>query len=261
MSKLYKRSSIVIGEPLRIDINSVEVTKEKRPMEQVIPEGIQAEQSPQHNKGDILKDARTKAAEITNNARIQSEKIKRNAKKEGYQKGYEEGKKEGYDDGKKKGFTEGQEKGRQQGFAAVDKTMEEALEIKRKALKEKERMVKEAEREILQLVLKISDKVLDEQVKTNPEAVLGIVKKALKKCTYSDEVTVKVSPGDYNLVERSKQRLLSKIDGITRLNIVAQEAMPQGSCVLETDAGNIASGVEVQLGKIEEAFKELLNHE
>ncbi len=263
MSRLYKKDSIIIGEPLRIDAEPGKKA-EDRPSDNGDAEDMQTVQNlhqSEENRGDIIENARVRAAEIMSNAILGSKKAEREAKQKGYQEGYEEGRNKGYSDGEKEGFARGHEKGRQQGLSAVDENIKEALDIKKRALQNKERMVKEAEHEIVRLVVEISKKVLDHEIKTNPEAITGLVRKALKKCTYSGEVTVKVSPEDYELVESSRQRLLSKMDGITRLNIVAQEAMPRGSCVLETGAGNIASGVEVQLDRIEKIFKGLLNHE
>ena len=63
--------------------------------------------------------------------------------------------------------------------------MEEAVEIRRRALETKERMVREAEEEVVRVVIEITRKVLGEQVKTDREAVLGLVRKAMEKCTYT----------------------------------------------------------------------------
>lgn len=251
MSRLYKSNSIVVGDPLEIEVEillSEENNPQGAPSENIAPRGDTRKEI-----GHILEKARIRSTEIIDKALTQGEDIRVNAQREGYRKGYKEGRQEG--------FAEGYEKGRQEGFAVVDKALEEALEIRTRALEGEKSMVKEAEAEIVQIIMEISKKVLGEQVKTEPEAVLGLVRKALDKCIFSDKVTMKISPEDYDLVEQSKKKLLSGIEGITRLDIIAEEALPQGSCVLETDGGNISSGIEVQLHRIEHAFKELLNYE
>lgn len=251
MSRLYKSDSIVVGDPLEIETETVFLKKEVS--REAPAEGPRHKDSKKDETESILENARVRAAEIIERTMQESEDIRKSAQQEGY--------KRGYDDGRQRGLEEGRDKGRQQGLDTANQMIEEAIEIKQRALEAKERMVKEAEAEIIRIVLEISRKVLGEQIKTDREAVLGLVSRALEKCTFSGRVTMKVSPDDYDIVELSKQRLLSGMDGVTQLDIVVGEALPQGSCVLETDAGSINSSVEVQLDKIEHAFRELLNYE
>ncbi|MGI6703177.1 MAG: FliH/SctL family protein [Clostridia bacterium] len=251
MSRLYKSRSIVVGDPLEIEVE--EVLLEHANPGEVTAEEIPQSDSQRAEESSLLEDARARAAEIIDKALRESEDIRKGAQQEGYKRGYNEG--------LEKGTAEGYEKGRQQGLDTANRMIEEAVEIKQRALEAKERIVKEAEAEIIRIVIEIARKVLGEQVKTDREAVLGLVRGALKKCTFSGRVTMKVSPEDYDMVELSKRRLLSEIDGITQLDIVVEDALSQGSCLLETDAGCIDAGVEVQLDRIQHVFRELLYYE
>jgi flagellar assembly protein FliH len=250
LSSLYKSGSVKLGTPLEI-INDA-LPEMGCPKNAAAEEVSQGSGIPEEVSG-ILKEAREKAAGIINQAEENSKKAYEEARQQGYKKGYEEG--------EQKGLAEGFEKGRQQGLATAERMIEEAIDVKKRALETKERLVKEAEAEIIQIVLAIARKVLGEQIKTDREAVLGAVRKALEKCTFSGRVTMKVSPDDYDVIELSKKRLLAEIDGITQLDIEVEEGLSQGSCVLETESGFIDSSVEVQLSRIENTFRELLNHE
>lgn len=255
MSSLIKSRSIVLGEPLEIIAEDLPVHSEypeEEPLEHpAVEDGARKEAL------GILEDAREKAAQVIAQAEEKSREIYEKAKEEGYEKGYEKG----YEEGERRGYAEGHDRGRQQGLATVDRMMEEAVEIRRRALETKERMVREAETEVARIVIEIARKVLGEQVKTDQEAVLGLVRKALEKCTYTNSVTLKVSPDDYDMVVSSKKRILAEAEGITQLDIEVEETMPKGSCLLETNAGFIDAGVETQMTRIEHIFRELMSYE
>ena len=251
MSSLYKSGSIVLGDPLEIKADISLAEKECAAGE---PETDPPKGNCEQNEAEcILEAAREKAALIINEAEERSREILERAQHEGYKKGYEEG--------KQKGLAEGLDRGRRQGLATADKMIEEAVEIKRRALEKKENMVKEAEAEVVRIVMEIARKVLGEQIRIDRDTVLEPARKALEKCTFSSRATMKVSPDDYDVVELNKKRLLAEVEGITQLEIVVEDTLPQGSCLLETEAGYIDSGVEVQLDRIEHTFRELLNYE
>ena len=255
LSSLIKSRSIVLGDPLEIkmeDLTADNGCPEEEPLEQPA-----VEDSTREEALGILEEAREKAAQIIAHAEEKSREIYERAKEQGYEQGYEKG----YEEGERRGFDEGHDRGRQQGLATVDRMMEEAVEIRRRALETKERMVREAEEEVVRVVIEIARKVLGEQVKTDREAVLGLVRKAMEKCTYTNSVTLKVSPDDYDVVVSSKKRLLAEVEGITQLDIEAEETMPKGSCLLETNAGFIDAGIEAQMTRIEHVFRELTSYE
>jgi flagellar assembly protein FliH len=255
LSSLIKSRSIVLGDPLEIKTEDLMVdngcSEEETPGQPAVEDGTREEAL------GILEDARERAAQIIARAEEKSREIYERAKQEGYEKGYEEG----YEEGERKGFAEGHDRGRQQGLATVDEMMEEAVEIRRRALETKELMVREAEAEVVRIVIEIAKKVLGEQVKTDREAVLSLVRKALEKCTYTNSVTLKVSPDDYDVVVSFKKRLLAEAEGITQLDIEKEETMPRGSCLLETNAGFIDAGIEAQMTRIEHIFRELMSYE
>ncbi|HZX45994.1 MAG TPA: FliH/SctL family protein [Clostridia bacterium] len=255
MSSLIKSRSIVLGDPL--EIKTEDLTVENGCPEEEAPGQPAVEDGTWEEALGILENARERAAQIITRAEEKSREIYERAKQEGYEKGYEEG----YEEGERKGFADGHDRGRQQGLATVDEIMEEAVEIRRRALETKERMVREAEAEVVRIVIEIAKKVLGEQVKTDREAVLGLVRKALEKCTYTNSVTLKVSPDDYDVVVSYKKKLLAEAEGITQLDIEAEETMSRGSCLIETNAGVIDAGIEAQMTRIEHIFKELTSYE
>jgi len=251
LSSIYKSCAVVIGDPL--EIKSENVQQENTALDEEARQRIEMDDRIRRRENRIIKDAEEKASQIMNDAKQKSLEMREAAREEGYKAGFEEG--------YQKGIQEGHVKGRQQGLDTAREMIEEAVEIKQGALEAKERIVKEAEEEIIRIVMEIARKIVGEQLKTDREAILGPVKKALEKCAFSAGVIMKVSPEDYDVVELSKSKLMAEIEGISQIEIIAEDTLSQGSCLLETDAGFINSSLEVQLDRIEEAFRELLSHE
>ncbi len=252
MSRLYKSQAVVVGDPLEIK-NETEKQNSIAVSEKQVGQHNEKEDILDIKSSEIIKRAQDNAVQLIDQAKQKSLDMYAKAQEDGYNTGFEEG--------YTKGIEEGQIKGRQQGLDTAQEMIEEALEMRRRALETKEQIIKEAEAEIIRIVLEVSRKLIGEQMKIDREAVLWPVRKALEKCAFSSKVIMKVSSEDYDVVELSKNRLLAELEGISQLEIIADDALPLGSCLLETDAGYINSGLEVQLSRIEKSFRELLGHE
>lgn len=242
MSRLYKSDYVYIGEPLEIverlpDEQDEPVIRDDSPaldMERIRDE---AEQT--------IREAGNAAAEIIKKAEDKAKVILERAGEEGYEKGYRDG----------------LQKGKQQGLDTSSKIIEEAVKIRQRAVNEKEKMVREAEQRIVEIILEIAKKVLGEQMRVDKEAILGPVQNALEKCSFSRKVVMRVAPEDYETVSLWKNKLMLEMEGVSEFEIMMENTLSPGSCVLETEAGYINSGVEVQLERIEKCFKELLSYE
>lgn len=250
LSKVYKSHAVVVGEPMEI--------KEAVPEDVVLTNtGVdlhyEINKKLEKEREYIIKNAKQKAAQTIERAQMESTRIHEAAKEEGYRTGF--------DKGYKKGLEEGRTEGRQQGLDTARGMIDEAMDLKQSALATKERAIKEAETEIIRIVIEIARKLIGQQIDINEETVLAPVRKALEKCAFSTKVVMKVAREDYEIVEQSKVRLLSEAETISQLEVVAEDTLSRGSCLLETDAGYINSGLEVQLNRIEQAFKELFGYE
>lgn len=242
MSKLLKSEYIFVGEPLEIEDG-------KRPSPEDLPQRkknpVLDTQKYEQERLRILERAKQEANSIIEKAKEHSREISDKAFKEGYEKGYEEG----------------MQNGRQQGLDTAAEMIEEALQIRQQAIEMKERAIREAEQKIIELVLSIARKVIGEQIRLDREMVLGPVRKALEKCSFSSKVIMRVAPEDYDIVSLSKNKLLLEMEGVSDFEIVMENTLSPGSCILETESGYINSSLEVQLNRIEKYFKELLNYD
>lgn len=255
MSRLFKSNRVVLGEPLEInDTTTPDIINEDKNDKQ------NNEDDNDEIYNEIVKKAEQKKKEIIEAAGKEADKLieeasekVENITKDAFSRGYEEG--------HEKGYIEGLQNGRQEGLDTVEVMKEELLDAKKKVADMKDRAFRDAEEKIVDLVLQISRKVIGEQVIENRDAILSIVKKALNRCPFSSKLMMRVAPEDYDIVVSSRDKLYREAEGISEMEILMENSLTPGSCVLETEAGYIDASMETQINRIEKSFKELLSYE
>ncbi len=242
MSKVIKSSRVVeIQNYIKDDDNNT--NKQSK-------ENILLEAQEEYDKR--LKEANIKSEDIISKANEKAELIIQNAYEransiieEHKQKGYEEGYNNGYQEGKKNS----------------DVLITEANEIKSKYLQERSRVLNSIESDVINLVIEICEKILSKNLQDDEENILSIVLKGLDSLNNSDSITVIVSEDDFNIVEMSKDRLLSMGSLIENIKIKKDVKMEKGDCVIETTNGSVDVGLKTQLEELESVLINLLNSE
>jgi len=174
----------------------------------------------------ILETAEAKANEILEKAREEAETLRETSAKEGYDKGYSEGLKD------------------------TEQMKQEAKEIVENAHVEREEIIKTAEPEVVELVSKLTKKLLMDEAQINPDVIAILVKSGLSQTTLSSDIKIRASKADYkNLLER-KERIVSSFEGITSLDFSEDLALPPGGCVIETDFGQIDASMDKQCDEL-----------
>jgi flagellar biosynthesis/type III secretory pathway protein FliH len=120
----------------------------------------------------------------------------------------------------------------------------------------KERFFEENELVVVRLAFEIAKKVVHQEISANPDLILYVVREALKKAAGSQNLTVRLNPQDVAVLEKGKEERLPELKKFERLEIVADEKIERGGCILETDSGLLDAQLAVQLKKIEEALLE-----
>ena len=242
MRRIVKSSNITVGEKKEIsevnsfnklDFDMEEHDKAKDPIERI-------KESEKLIKNKI-NEADNQAKMIISEAYEDAKLIYRNAKSEGYQIG----------------FSEGYESGRTEAEAII----QEALSIKKQVQMSKEKMQKDLEKDIVQLVLSITEKILFTKLEESRSTILGLVKLGLEKCTYTDSLSIRVSPKDYEYVRSVKDKILCLAENIEDIIIKQDASLKEGSCILDTISGSIDSSIQTQMDQISSMLLELLESE
>lgn len=210
----------------------------------------------QFNLEEVLDDAKRQADAIINSAQEEHDRVVKdaydnameimeNAKNEGFSTGYKEGYDQGY----------------QEGYGASEVLIDEANEIKHNATLHYEQIIQSSEGQVMDLVMEITGKVLDKEMDDDDEIIFNLVRKGLGRLTQTESLRIRVSESDYINLVSMKKRILPLLDKVGDIQIVQDDNMTKGDCIMETDSGNIDSGIQTQLDYIKTAFEALLQSE
>lgn len=118
--------------------------------------------------------------------------------------------------------------------------------------RERSRYFADVEAEVVKLSLAIAARVLHREVKLDPLLLSAVVRVALEKVE-QDSATVLRVPVEH--VEQWRELFVSAESSV---QVVEDERLKAGDCVLETHVGKIELGVSAQLVEIERGFFDLL---
>lgn len=112
------------------------------------------------------------------------------------------------------------------------------------------------EHEVVQLALAITRKIIGRETDLDPTLLGGLVRIALDRMQSGPAVRVRVA-----IAEAEHWRRFAKNDGAgTRWELVEDEHLEPGDCIVETGLGTADFSFEAQLRDVEDSFARLLAH-
>jgi type III secretion protein L len=144
------------------------------------------------------------------------------------------------EDAKKEGFNEGLQKLNEHilNLDTIIKTLNE-----------------DYQKQILPIALKAAKKILAAELKTNPEAIVNIIKGALKPVTQNLKIKIYVNKQDLDILEKHKPQIKEILDQVQVFSLEERNDIEPGGCIIETEKGIINAQLENQFRAIEAAFK------
>jgi type III secretion protein L len=168
---------------------------------------------------DILDLAHKEREELLEKTRQECEELKKQAEAQGFQKGLEL-------------------------FNAQIMGLETSIKTSRHELQS----------QMLPLVLKVSKRVVGEELTTNSETIVNIIQQAIKPISSHSYVKIYVNKDDLHKVAIHREDLKQKFDKIESLSIEERADISEGSCIIETEVGIINATLENQWRALEGAF-------
>ncbi len=163
-------------------------------------------------------------------ARKKAEAIEREAYLKGEKRGLEEG-------GKKLEIT----------INGLEKLLDEIKSFK-------EKKYQDAEKDLLNLVLLISKKIIQQEVTLNKNMVLNIIKAAITSAIGNEEIKIRINSEDYDNVVQHKEEFIKHVDGLKNISFEADNSILQGGCLVETIYGDIDARLDKQLETMKESL-------
>ncbi|MCR4434500.1 MAG: FliH/SctL family protein [Clostridiales bacterium] len=245
-NRIFKNYQVNLGTPFQVK-TPLNFDAIKKVVDFEENEEIDREPLSKEEPEDILEKAREEARYIIEEARLEAQRLVadaetkaadrvRSMEEEAWKKGFEEG----YGEAKKQ----------------YEDLLQEAERTKEHAKAEYREVMESMEADIVETILDIAKKVIGDEVGINKENLLYVIKHAFEKCTNRENIILKVSPEDYEFVEKHRNRLLSMVEGVGTLEIKKDSSLKTGACIVETLYGCIDAGVQTKMKRIEEAFRQ-----
>lgn len=195
--------------------------------------------------GAIVAKARDKARVIESEAQAVLAQARKRA---------EEIESRAYDEGFAQGRLDGEELGKKQ-FEAMARRLEKLIE---KIGLEGARILPKYEAQMVELSLAMARRVIGEELKTGPEAVLSSIRSAMKMVIEGSNIRIHLNPEDMQLIEGKIKDSLQPAGG-HQVDMVSDAMIGKGGCLIETDFGLIDATLESRWKAVEEEMRKTLS--
>jgi len=150
----------------------------------------------------------------------------------------------------RKGLEEGMARGREEGSQQIQPAVELLQDWGRVIQSEKQELARRYESDVLELGFSIAEKIIGIEIATRNDAILGIVRQALRKIVNADEVVLRAHPEDLKILEEAREKLVSEMGVNAPLELRADNSVARGGCVIETESGMLDAQLQSQMNRL-----------
>lgn len=209
-----------------------------------------------HVKQKIITNAEKDAEKIVEGAKVEAQSIREQMAAE--QKAWEEEKRKLVDQAKQQGFSQGHAEGKDQGYKEYQETILFAKDIVNASKKDYQAKIDSSEETVLELGMKVAEKILGMKLADSEQNFLSLVKRALKDVHKYLEIQLFVHPKHYEFILAHKDELAALFPKETNIYIYPDEEQSDNNCMIETANGRTDASVDSQLAEMKRQLCELL---
>lgn len=189
----------------------------------------------------LLLDARQKAEELLAQAQAEAESLIRQA---------EAGTEPLFEAAREQGYAEGYSAGSREAQRVCGEATAEIRQLLQKIGDERNAVIDSLEGEIIALVLKISEKVINVQLEKDDKTFVELIQGALASLKGAGKIFIRVSPEEYSRIFSSGlEQLVSDSEG-RPVSAVQEPRFERWDCVLENEEETLDAGVSSQFKRI-----------
>ncbi|MFP3720956.1 flagellar assembly protein FliH [Niallia circulans] len=165
------------------------------------------------------------------------------------------------EEARKNGFQAGYEEGQNVGYNEMLSFIQQAKDTVTASKEDYEKYLQSAETTILELAIEVAEKIMNNKIKEEEENFLYLVQNALKEVRKQKEIQLHVSPIHYEMLVAEKEELLQLFPIKPNLFIFPDETIDENACIIETANGRLDASVDTQLLMIKSKLLEILESE
>lgn len=110
--------------------------------------------------------------------------------------------------------------------------------------------------DILEISVDIARKIIKKEVEQNPQVILDSIVDVMRTLSKEEpRITVKLNPLQVDLVKTELPEYISSMGIEAKINVVGDESIEEGGCVLNTNNGIVDASLDTQLQIVKEALK------
>lgn len=162
------------------------------------------------------------------------------------------------EEAKREGYQVGFEQGKTESLNTYHETIDQANRIVDLANTDYQITLEKTEDVIIQLAMHTAEKIIEQKLNEKPEQFAHIVKNALKEIKDQAVISIYLHPVNYENVLQQKSELKRILEYDTKLSLYIDEKLKENSCIIEHPFGRIDASVDTQLEKIREALEEVM---
>jgi type III secretion protein L len=116
----------------------------------------------------------------------------------------------------------------------------------------RDRHLAESEPEMIRLAVRIAQKIIGEELRLNPQAIVSMAAECLNGLRRERSLTLGVPPADLDLLREQIARLREAAGPHRSIEVVADPSITSGGCIVESEYGIIDARLETQIRCMEE---------
>ncbi len=209
----------------------------------------------QEETAAVLREARMAAERMTEEMRLAAEKKTAEVESAARAQGEKEGQEKGHAEGYQKGLDEGTAKGLEQGLKELSELKDSYQRVTAELAQRADAAIDNRAEKVSEVVMDIVRQVVAAELATNHEVVANVVREALAKVKDTSKLIVHLNPQDIQEARRHRHDFMAVLDGVFSLQMVEDENVGRGGCLIETGSGlvdaRLASKMKEIAGELE----------
>ena len=171
------------------------------------------------------------AEQVINSAKEQAQQIVEQAKA-----AYEQEKQRGYQDG-------------------LDESKVDQADQMLKVVSRTINYLSDVEQTMAEILLSGVKKIIGEF--DQEQLAVSLVRNALQHVRNEKQVSIRIPPSQYNMVKARLNDILSDYKGVGFIDLVADQRLSTGDCIMESEIGVVDASVDVQIRALQKRFTQL----